>query len=238
MAERVAPQVAIFSRIGQRPDADAIEHNPDSPLEQSPARSCTAGVPPVLFSNDRAAVNLPHCSAALSARSSPIIACEVARLHRAGSASSRMLEEKDGASTPKRGQGLGRASRFGRRPPARAAGQWCAGEAEKMRGAETSPLQPPLLPSLKKAESSFATGERDYAASFTPALAALRTTVQTSSLLIRVGMRAEKYMHQEHSGRSEEHTSELQSPCNLVCRLLLEKKKRNKIICRRIANNR
>src|SRR5256885_1986747 len=27
------------------------------------------------------------------------------------------------------------------------------------------------------------------------------------------------------SARSEEHTSELQSPCNLVCRLLLEKKK-------------
>src|SRR5688500_19697157 len=26
--------------------------------------------------------------------------------------------------------------------------------------------------------------------------------------------------------RSEEHTSELQSPCNLVCRLLLQKKKR------------
>src|SRR2546426_8626033 len=29
--------------------------------------------------------------------------------------------------------------------------------------------------------------------------------------------------HRHH--RSEEHTSELQSPCNLVCRLLLEKKK-------------
>src|SRR5256885_3578927 len=29
------------------------------------------------------------------------------------------------------------------------------------------------------------------------------------------------------SRRSEEHTSELQSPCNLVCRLLLEKKKNN-----------
>src|SRR3989454_7166554 len=29
--------------------------------------------------------------------------------------------------------------------------------------------------------------------------------------------------------RSEEHTSELQSPCNLVCRLLLEKKKKMKI---------
>src|SRR5688500_20399757 len=27
--------------------------------------------------------------------------------------------------------------------------------------------------------------------------------------------------------RSEEHTSELQSPCNLVCRLLLEKKNKN-----------
>src|SRR5256885_5691572 len=37
--------------------------------------------------------------------------------------------------------------------------------------------------------------------------------------------------YREHEGpnaepeRSEEHTSELQSPCNLVCRLLLEKKK-------------
>src|SRR5215467_12292794 len=29
------------------------------------------------------------------------------------------------------------------------------------------------------------------------------------------------------AARSEEHTSELQSPCNLVCRLLLEKKKKN-----------
>src|SRR2546426_40036 len=31
-----------------------------------------------------------------------------------------------------------------------------------------------------------------------------------------------------HLRRSEEHTSELQSPCNLVCRLLLEKKKKKK----------
>src|SRR3989454_2597218 len=29
----------------------------------------------------------------------------------------------------------------------------------------------------------------------------------------------------KRTSRSEEHTSELQSPCNLVCRLLLEKKK-------------
>src|SRR2546426_4883436 len=31
--------------------------------------------------------------------------------------------------------------------------------------------------------------------------------------------------HRPTDTRSEEHTSELQSPCNLVCRLLLEKKK-------------
>src|SRR5256885_12299385 len=34
-------------------------------------------------------------------------------------------------------------------------------------------------------------------------------------------------------GRSEEHTSELQSPCNLVCRLLLEKKKSLSLSSRR-----
>src|SRR5256885_12881045 len=33
---------------------------------------------------------------------------------------------------------------------------------------------------------------------------------------------------QFEQNRSEEHTSELQSPCNLVCRLLLEKKKRHR----------
>src|SRR5256885_9887142 len=33
-----------------------------------------------------------------------------------------------------------------------------------------------------------------------------------------------RLIHRLHRCRSEEHTSELQSPCNLVCRLLLEKK--------------
>src|SRR6266850_8466718 len=37
------------------------------------------------------------------------------------------------------------------------------------------------------------------------------------------------HRHPQPSQRSEEHTSELQSPCNLVCRLLLEKKKKKKI---------
>src|SRR2546426_10848311 len=37
--------------------------------------------------------------------------------------------------------------------------------------------------------------------------------------------RAREVDRSSHDDRSEEHTSELQSPCNLVCRLLLEKKK-------------
>src|SRR5256885_9763143 len=40
-----------------------------------------------------------------------------------------------------------------------------------------------------------------------------------------LGLRAERAVV-----RSEEHTSELQSPCNLVCRLLLEKKKHSRHI--------
>src|SRR3989454_2729400 len=41
----------------------------------------------------------------------------------------------------------------------------------------------------------------------------------STDLMIDVGLTTSVSM------RSEEHTSELQSPCNLVCRLLLEKKK-------------
>src|SRR5256885_8295018 len=54
----------------------------------------------------------------------------------------------------------------------------------------------------------------------------------------RCGVYAISYDNRELAGcqylkkliqiRSEEHTSELQSPCNLVCRLLLEKKKKKK----------
>src|SRR5256885_13150162 len=52
----------------------------------------------------------------------------------------------------------------------------------------------------------------------TVAAAAILSTWETMTLYFPV------------AGRSEEHTSELQSPCNLVCRLLLEKKKKNKTI--------
>src|SRR5256885_12559182 len=61
--------------------------------------------------------------------------------------------------------------------------------------------------------------------------------LQTSDLrtsqprALRAGAGAVRFprSHSDGSGtrRSEEHTSELQSPCNLVCRLLLEKKKQN-----------
>src|SRR5256885_10965221 len=40
---------------------------------------------------------------------------------------------------------------------------------------------------------------------------------------------AARPQHERDVRRSEEHTSELQSPCNLVCRLLLEKKKNSAI---------
>src|SRR5256885_2768897 len=40
-----------------------------------------------------------------------------------------------------------------------------------------------------------------------------------------IGLELPLFRGELGTGRSEEHTSELQSPCNLVCRLLLEKKK-------------
>src|SRR2546426_5011959 len=44
-----------------------------------------------------------------------------------------------------------------------------------------------------------------------------------------VKLRLDGRPREQHSeNRSEEHTSELQSPCNLVCRLLLEKKKKKR----------
>src|SRR5256885_8806282 len=57
-----------------------------------------------------------------------------------------------------------------------------------------------------------------------PALAAARRTVDHhKSRLNGLFLQLLDY-------RSEEHTSELQSPCNLVCRLLLEKKKASQYI--------
>src|SRR2546426_2557218 len=47
--------------------------------------------------------------------------------------------------------------------------------------------------------------------------------------LLRIGPEQQRHLPRlAEVLRSEEHTSELQSPCNLVCRLLLEKKKKKK----------
>src|SRR5256885_5430368 len=48
---------------------------------------------------------------------------------------------------------------------------------------------------------------------------------QDADLFGRAGLALAGSIFSLSGRRSEEHTSELQSPCNLVCRLLLEKKK-------------
>src|SRR5256885_7424029 len=73
-----------------------------------------------------------------------------------------------------------------------------------------------LFRSPQPGEGSF--GRCDYAPARGPARA------------VAVGIRDRPVDSRRQEPRSEEHTSELQSPCNLVCRLLLEKKK---IIARR-----
>src|SRR2546426_3371099 len=50
----------------------------------------------------------------------------------------------------------------------------------------------------------------------------------TSEEAVRLASNLEKDGVLLAGERSEEHTSELQSPCNLVCRLLLEKKKKER----------
>src|SRR5205807_4183560 len=65
--------------------------------------------------------------------------------------------------------------------------------------------------------------------SLPPTLMKPPTDWQVLSLLRRYFISCGSYVQTASVGdrslRSEEHTSELQSPCNLVCRLLLEKKK-------------
>src|SRR5256885_10118363 len=65
--------------------------------------------------------------------------------------------------------------------------------------------------------------EDPHAAAFPRRIQFLCHCLQSS--LIAAGVADENDVL-EAAARSEEHTSELQSPCNLVCRLLLEKKKK------------
>src|SRR5256885_10141716 len=54
------------------------------------------------------------------------------------------------------------------------------------------------------------------------------SSFRSSMLMTRTCGGAGLIVNMDDLKRSEEHTSELQSPCNLVCRLLLEKKKKKK----------
>src|SRR3989454_7478089 len=61
------------------------------------------------------------------------------------------------------------------------------------------------------------------------ALAGLNATLTLpgiAGIILTIGMGVDSNVLILERIRSEEHTSELQSPCNLVCRLLLEKKKK------------
>src|SRR5262249_61991874 len=71
----------------------------------------------------------------------------------------------------------------------------------------------PLCSSMPRAASAFVPSRRATTGTLTPTFL---TAVITPSAIRKVGVR-----------RSEEHTSELQSLTNLVCRLLLEKKINN-----------
>src|SRR5256885_12908924 len=55
-----------------------------------------------------------------------------------------------------------------------------------------------------------------------------RTAAAAEGIRGRPLAQAQRHRRGPLGRRSEEHTSELQSPCNLVCRLLLEKKKKIK----------
>src|SRR5256885_13052187 len=56
---------------------------------------------------------------------------------------------------------------------------------------------------------------------------AIEARLQEVERSMAPALRGQTVYFEVNRGRSEEHTSELQSPCNLVCRLLLEKKKRS-----------
>src|SRR2546429_5540875 len=65
-----------------------------------------------------------------------------------------------------------------------------------------------------------------------PAASAMRPSIDVASLRATNGRSACSRANRKGALRSEEHTSELQSRLHLVCRLLLEKKKKKHIYTR------
>src|SRR4051794_41755967 len=65
-----------------------------------------------------------------------------------------------------------------------------------------------------------------YTLSLHDALPILSARTDSTDKVCALGSGADDYITKPFGMRSEEHTSELQSPVHLVCRLLLEKKKK------------
>src|ERR1039457_5186104 len=87
-------------------------------------------------------------------------------------------------------------------------------------------LQPKLLRAIQDQEFERVGGNRTIR---TDARFVAATNRDLKAMVADNSFRADLYYRLHvfpvNVPRSEEHTSELQSPCNLVCRLLLEKKK-------------
>src|SRR5260370_19409746 len=74
---------------------------------------------------------------------------------------------------------------------------------------------------------------RDVIVTFTPHLVPMNRGILSTIYVRGVGDKSPQDLHEvlsrTYRDRSEEHTSELQSHLNLVCRLLLEKKKPDRV---------
>src|SRR5574341_1669668 len=102
-------------------------------------------------------------------------------------------------------------------PPGRLAGTGRGHAALRVRfGGALDPGGQPLRPDPADLSGEWLAGDRYVAAAELP-----RQHLRDPPLPAPLQLRSRRPAHL----RSEEHTSELQSPTNLVCRLLLEKKK-------------
>src|SRR5256885_9105444 len=109
----------------------------------------------------------------------------------------------------------------------------CCGCRSRTARETTLPLGPCWRPSRRPVRWSFATAMRRGACSPTPIptdrsatspACAIPRATWSVSCPTQSGRRKSSWDPMTAGCRSEEHTSELKSPCNLVCRLLLEKK--------------
>src|SRR2546422_2743902 len=84
------------------------------------------------------------------------------------------------------------------------------------------PISPGVLPRVSPRSASGGSAARSG-----PAAAATRESARRAADALRLGQGGGGRSGERRPVRSEEHTSELQSRLHLVCRLLLEKKKKN-----------